>query len=72
MLPVCQAAAAVMVYCTGGDCEDSEYAAISLGKAGIANEKLYVFKGGITEWTSNSLPVKTGARINATNNGAGK
>jgi rhodanese-related sulfurtransferase len=60
VLPVCQAAERVLVYCTGTNCEDSETAAILLQRAGIPNEKMYVFKGGYTEWTANSLPLATG------------
>ena len=62
VLPVCTAAAQVIVYCTGGDCEDSEYAAILLRDAGINPQKLFVFAGGITEWTTNTLPVEVGVR----------
>jgi hypothetical protein len=31
---------------------------------GIPNQKLFVFGGGIAEWTTNGLPVETGARNN--------
>jgi rhodanese-related sulfurtransferase len=62
VLPVCQAAEQVVVYCTGGDCEDSEFAAIFLRDAGIAKEKLFVYAGGMTEWTTNGFPVEIGTR----------
>jgi rhodanese-related sulfurtransferase len=62
VLPVCQVAEQIVVYCNGGDCEDSEFAAEALRDAGVANQKLFVYTGGITEWTTNSLPVETGAR----------
>jgi rhodanese-related sulfurtransferase len=62
VLPVCQAAEQVVVYCTGGDCEDSEFAAIFLRQAGVLPEKLFVYAGGMTEWTANGLPVEIGAR----------
>jgi rhodanese-related sulfurtransferase len=61
-LPVCQKAEQIVVYCNGGDCDDSESAAILLRDVGIANQKLYIYTGGITEWTTNGLPVETGGR----------
>jgi len=61
-LPVCQAAEQIVVYCNGGDCDDSETAAILLRDIGIANQKLLVYGGGITEWTTNGLPVEVGGR----------
>lgn len=62
VLPVCQTAEQVVVYCTGGDCEDSEFAAIFLRQAGIPAEKLLVFAGGMAEWTAKGLPVEIGSR----------
>jgi rhodanese-related sulfurtransferase len=62
VLPVCQAAEQIVVYCNGGDCDDSETAALLLRDVGIANQKLMVYGGGITEWTTNGLPVETGGR----------
>jgi rhodanese-related sulfurtransferase len=61
-LPVCQAAEQIVVYCNGGDCDDSESAAILLREVGIANRKLFVYPGGIPEWTTNGLPVEIGGR----------
>lgn len=62
VLPACHAAEKIVVYCNGGDCEDSQFAAITLREAGIANEKLYVYEGGITDWTQSSLPIEIGKR----------
>jgi rhodanese-related sulfurtransferase len=62
VLPVCQAAEQIVLYCNGGDCDDSESAAITLRDVGIANQKLFVYTGGITEWTTNGLPVEIGGR----------
>jgi rhodanese-related sulfurtransferase len=61
-LPVCQAAEQIVVYCNGGDCDDSESAAILLRDVGIVNRKLFIYTGGITEWTTNGLPVEIGGR----------
>jgi rhodanese-related sulfurtransferase len=62
VLPVCLVASQVVVYCSGGDCEDSEFAAILLRDAGVPAESLSVFPGGITEWKASDLPVEVGAR----------
>ena len=62
LLPVCQIAMQIVVYCTGGDCEDSEFAAVTLRDAGVPKEKLFVYPGGITEWQGGGSPVETGAR----------
>ena len=62
VLPVCQAAEQIVVYCNGGDCDDSESAAITLRDVGIANRKLFIYTGGIPEWTTNGLPVEIGGR----------
>jgi rhodanese-related sulfurtransferase len=63
VLPPCQAAEQIIVYCTGGDCEDSESAALFLRDAGgVAGGKLAIFGGGITEWEAAGLPVEIGPR----------
>ena len=66
-LPVCQAAEEVVVYCTGGDCEDSDTAAILLRDGGVPGGKLFVYGGGFTAWQAAHLPVETGARNSGTN-----
>ena len=62
VFPACQAAEQIVVYCNGGDCDDSESAAITLRYVGVANQKLFVYGGGIAEWTTNGLPVEIGGR----------
>lgn len=62
VLPVCQAADEIVLYCHGGDCEDSELAAVTLREAGIPGERLHVYMGGLAEWAALGLPVETGAR----------
>ena len=62
VLPICQAAEEVVVYCNGGDCEDSEFAAIALRDVGIQNEKLRIYTGGMSEWTKNGWPLEKGER----------
>lgn len=62
MLQVCGPAQQILVYCNGGNCEDSEFAAVMLSEWGIPKNKLLVYGGGITEWTNNRWPVELGAR----------
>ncbi|HWI57095.1 MAG TPA: rhodanese-like domain-containing protein [Bacillota bacterium] len=62
VLQVCQIAERIVVYCNGGNCEDSELAATMLRDAGIPKDKLLVYGGGMTEWTTNGLPVELGQR----------
>lgn len=52
----------IVVYCTGGSCEDSHYAALQLIEAGLDPSRTQVFAGGFTEWNSHSWPVERGAR----------
>jgi len=61
-IPACQMAETVIVYCNGGECDDSENTAILLRDAGIPKEKLFVYAGGIEEWTTHRMPIETGAR----------
>jgi rhodanese-related sulfurtransferase len=60
VLPVCLGAGTVVVYCSGGDCEDSEFAAVALRNAGVPASRLLVYPGGIAEWKTNGLPLEAG------------
>jgi rhodanese-related sulfurtransferase len=66
VLPLCQNASKIVVYCSGGDCQDSEMTALMLrdggGDGGVPNEKLFVYSGGMTEWGEKKEPIETGAR----------
>ena len=72
ILPVCQAAEEIVVYCNGGGCEDSEFAAVTFRDAGIPNLKLFVYAGGMAEWKTNGLPVETGEQNSGTMRAVGK
>ena len=62
-MQVCLTAQQIVFYCNGGDCDDSEHAAIMLRDSiGMPKEKVFVYGGGIAEWTSNGLPIEVGAR----------
>ena len=60
VLPACGTADEVVVYCNGGACEDSRYAAALLRDAGVPVRKLRVYSGGIAEWSAQGLPVEHG------------
>ena len=62
VLPACLGAQKIIVYCTGGACEDSEFAALMLRDAGIPRDNLFVYAGGMAEWQTTGLPIETGAR----------
>jgi rhodanese-related sulfurtransferase len=63
LLPACQIAQQIVVYCNGGECEDSEFAALMLRDTiRVPNEKLFVYPGGIADWEKHAFPVETGAR----------
>jgi rhodanese-related sulfurtransferase len=62
VFPLCQSAQKIVIYCNGGNCEDSQFAALTLRDAQIPNEKLFVFTGGITEWTNRGYAVEFGDR----------
>jgi rhodanese-related sulfurtransferase len=72
VLPVCQAAEQIVVYCNGGDCDDSESAAILLRDVGIATRKLFIYTGGLPEWITNGLPVEIGGRNSGNLRGTNK
>jgi rhodanese-related sulfurtransferase len=62
VLPLCLAAQQVIVYCNGGECEDSRFTAMLLRDAQVPKEKLFVYAGGITEWANRSMPIELGER----------
>ena len=62
VVPACLVAEHVVVYCQGGDREDSEFAAIHLHGAGIPLETLHVYVGGLDEWSREKLPLEIGSR----------
>lgn len=50
---------ALVVYCQGGSCEDSDLIAAALRSLGFA--QLTIFAGGWKEWQASGLPVEVGA-----------
>ncbi len=62
VLPACQMAQEIMVYCNGGECDDSIKAATFLREAGVPADKLRVYVGGFSEWSTNRMPIELGQR----------
>lgn len=62
VLPACMQAEQVVVYCGGGECEDSEFAAITLRDLGVPGDRISIYAGGIKDWTGARLPVEIGGR----------
>ena len=60
VMPAVQAAEIIVVYCHGGDCDDSLSAATLLKQVGVSAEKMYVYGGGFGEWLILGQPVETG------------
>jgi rhodanese-related sulfurtransferase len=48
----------IVIYCSGGDCEDSHMLARKLW--GIQFNNVYVYKDGFPDWQKRGLPVHTG------------
>lgn len=62
VLPVCETALKIVVYCHGKDCVDSELAAEDLLGFGVDRARLYVYTGGYIAWTEAGLPLESGPR----------
>ncbi|MBC8370339.1 MAG: hypothetical protein H8E25_10080 [Planctomycetes bacterium] len=61
LLDVILAAPIVVVYCKGGDCQDSIFLARDLVyKYNVAFESIYIYEGGMNDWLQNSHPIATG------------
>ncbi|MFQ5592312.1 MAG: rhodanese-like domain-containing protein [Phycisphaerae bacterium] len=58
VMQLAAAAEKVVVYCGGGECEDSIFMCRELLAAGIDHAAIYLFAGGWSEWNSNDLPVE--------------
>lgn len=63
VLPMCQVAEKVIVYCNGGHCEDSEFAAMDLMQLGVPQEKLFIYAAGMRGWNEGGHPVALGDRF---------
>ena len=50
----------VVVYCNGGDCEDSLFLCTDLSEFDVPDNKLFLYKGGWEEWVEKGMPVAEG------------
>jgi rhodanese-related sulfurtransferase len=62
VLPPSMTALKIIIYCSGGPCEDSEFAALELFDRGIDPSKVYVYPGGVGLWKRKGQPIETGLR----------
>jgi rhodanese-related sulfurtransferase len=63
LLQACQWADRIVVYCSGGTCEDSKLAAEDLMLKGVDQEKIFVYEAGINGWLAQQLPLEVGPRL---------
>lgn len=52
----------VIIYCGGGDCEDSIFMCREAIDAGVPEEAVYLFEGGWKEWSAGKMPAETGRK----------
>ncbi len=62
LLPILMPAQKIVVYCGGGDCEDSRDAAVLLSNNGVPINQIFVYVGGMKEWQKNKGPLERGPR----------
>ncbi len=62
LIGVAHLAQELVVYCNGGDCDDSDLAASDLQQLGVPSSKIFIYAGGFDAWQRAQLPVETGAR----------
>lgn len=51
----------VVVYCGGGECEDSIFMCRELIELGVPTEAIYLFAGGWNEWKDKGGPIESGS-----------
>jgi len=63
LLPLLPSAMMIVVYCAGGECDDSESAALFLLNLGAVDpSQLSIYAGGMHAWKTAGLPVERGER----------
>lgn len=61
VLDAAEMAEKVIVYCNGGDCEDSIFMCQDLKGFGISTDRLFLYEAGWNDWESKGQPVATGS-----------
>ena len=62
VLPACISALTIVIYCSGGDCEDSEFTALELFDRGVDPSRIFIYPGGMSLWEHTGMPIEKGAR----------
>jgi rhodanese-related sulfurtransferase len=63
IMPACNAAQQILIYCNGGDCELSEFAAdFLINSLQVPQNKILIYAGGINAWQARKHPIETGDR----------
>ncbi len=62
IVAVCNSSLQVVVYCEGGNCNDSELTAEDLFHFRVDPALLFVYIGGLEEWCKNGMPIEKGER----------
>ena len=60
LLDFAEGAEKIVVYCNGGDCEDSVLLCGDLIEFDVPYESIYLFSSGWKAWTDGNMPVATG------------
>ena len=60
LLDYADASEKLIVYCSGGECEDSMFVCKDLLDFDVLYDKIYLYSGGWKEWTKRGMPVATG------------
>ena len=63
VMEAAQLALKIVIYCNGGECEDSEFALNELLQRGIDPAKMFIYPGGIGLWEHCELPIEKGERL---------
>lgn len=58
VLDFCRAAEKIVVYCNGGECDDSEFVALDLLREGIDPGRIFVYAQGFMDWEERGMPVE--------------
>ena len=60
VLDYVEAAEKVIIYCIGGDCEDSIFLCGDLLDFDVPYDKIYLYPGGWKEWVAGNMPIAKG------------
>ena len=58
--PLLDFADTIVVYCGGGECEDSIFLASELEARGLRRETIRLFEAGMTAWSESGMPIEQG------------